>query len=130
MNPSTKEQIMHVTPVSFDDFDEMSLEEMKNYDIIVIGFRDGGRDYQNVASTEAVHRVSEYIDLGYSVLLGDDSVGYIYGNNFYYGPITDKFGILLGTETKYTNSSYYSNGTLTTRWMYWTEEFYVKCADC
>ena len=57
MNPSTKGHIVHVTPVSFDDFDERSLGEMKNYEIIVIGFRDGA------ATTSTYQALMQFIAL-------------------------------------------------------------------
>ncbi|KAH0796022.1 bacterial Ig-like domain protein [Histomonas meleagridis] len=125
-NPYTLEQIMRITPKSNTEFDEMSLEEMQKYDVIVIGFFDRNGGYGNHPKKDTVQRVSDYIDLGYSVLMGHDGFGFYFGNSHGYGPIADKFGVKLGTETINTTSSYYSVGTISSRWMHWSEEFFIK----
>ncbi|KAH0794511.1 bacterial Ig-like domain protein [Histomonas meleagridis] len=103
----------------------MSLECMKNYDIIVIGFMDLNGGYDLQPYTQTVQHVSQYIDLGYGVLLGHDAVGYFYGNFNGYGAIADKFGIKLGTESCIV-SGYCSPGTLPSNWNHYSTEFKVK----
>ncbi|KAH0791222.1 bacterial Ig-like domain protein [Histomonas meleagridis] len=128
-NHTSGEQIIHVTPVSKGDFDNMSLDEMKKYDVIVIGFMDANGDFGTwFPEDETVQRVSEYIDLGYGVLFGHDVVGYVFGNEKGYGQVASKFGILLGTEeynTTYFKADDCSNGTFSTGWMHYSDEFRV-----
>ncbi|KAH0795964.1 Ig domain-containing protein [Histomonas meleagridis] len=102
----------------------MSLESMKNYDIIVIGIMDSNGGPYCQPYSETVQRVSQYIDLGYGVLFGHDVIGYFYGNSFGYGQIADKFGIKLGTEPC-SVSGYCSPGTLSSSWEHYSNEFKV-----
>ncbi|KAH0785419.1 Ig domain-containing protein [Histomonas meleagridis] len=118
LNPYTGKQIIHVTPKVTKEFDEMTLDEMKEYDVIFFGTWDsnGGQFISN----ESVQRVSEYIDLGYGVLLGHDVVGSSYGREIGLGQIADKFGILLGTTDCDLSSC--SNGDLPYKWRYYSNE--------
>ncbi|KAH0790060.1 bacterial Ig-like domain protein [Histomonas meleagridis] len=85
---------------------------------------DSNGGYQSLPSNDTVDRLSSYIDEGYGVLLGHDSVGYYFGNSFGYGRIASKFGIVLGTEECF-KENHCSNGTLSQRWMYWSKDFHV-----
>ena len=76
-------------------------------------------------SSATVQRVSDYIDLGYGVLLGHDAVGYSSGNSVGYGWIADKFGIMLGTDECIVPTEYCSNGTIPGYWMYNSYYFYA-----
>ncbi|KAH0787550.1 Ig domain-containing protein [Histomonas meleagridis] len=123
-NPQTKEQIIHVTPITTRDFNNFTLDQMKNYDVIVVGIWDFNGGPLDFPSSETVQRVSDYIDQGYGFLLGHDSIGFYYGNDKSYGPIADKFGIKLGTEICLFPTQC-SSGTLESKWKHWSREFNV-----
>ena len=124
--PSSADQVIKVTPISKSEFDLMSLDDMKNYDVIVFGFMDANGLTGAIPTDDAINRVSAYIDLGYGVLFGHGCVGYYFGNNVGYGKIADKFGIKLGTFTCPVSSEYCSDGELSSSWMYVSEQFLVK----
>ncbi|KAH0785371.1 bacterial Ig-like domain protein [Histomonas meleagridis] len=101
----------------------MELKSMFDYDVIFFGIHDSnGKD---VINDEAVELVSQYIDLGYGVVLGHDVVGAEYGNEVGLGRIADKFGIKLGTANC-SQTIKCSNGTINDKWRHWSGEIFVK----
>ena len=103
----------------------MTLDEMKAYDVIFFGTWD--ENGRCVLGESAVSRVSDYIDLGYGVFLGHNTVGYRYGNSVSLGMNADKFGIILGTQECTSGFvNFCSNGTINAEWYYYSNEIIVK----
>ena len=74
-NPITGQQIIKVTPISTQNFND-DPDIVFNYDIVMFGTWDanGGQNLNDIA----VNEVEKYINAGYGILVGHDSVGYKY----------------------------------------------------
>ncbi len=73
VNPITGQQILKVTPVSTTSFNN-NPSMIWNYDVVMIGTWDGnGRIYPN---ENALKVIEEYINAGYGILTGHDTIYY------------------------------------------------------
>ncbi len=112
VNPITGEQILKVTPVSTTSFNN-NPSMIWNYDVIMIGTWDSNA--LSYPSDNAVKIIEEYINSGYGILLGHDTIfSQSDPKRYEMGKLKKYFNIELGTYGQ-TNPAEYDYNT---SWFY------------
>ncbi|KAH0795274.1 DUF5057 domain-containing protein [Histomonas meleagridis] len=106
IDTSTGEQLISVTPISINDFEEKANDDefLYNYSVIVFGTWDASTGY-GISTETAKGAVTRYINKGYGFLAGHDSIVYsFYINN----QATSLLSIrdLFGIKSNYTDNTY------------------------
>ena len=96
-NPITNQQLMDITPVSSEDFNE-NPNQVWNYDIVVFGMWDAGGNENDQLNDIATNVIEEYIQAGYGVLTGISVIG-----DTHYGSGINKLRSYFGIETGRSN---------------------------
>ncbi|KAH0795270.1 DUF5057 domain-containing protein [Histomonas meleagridis] len=106
IDTSTGEQLISVTPISINDFEEKANDDefLYNYSVIVFGTWDASTGY-GISTETAKGAVTRYINKGYGFLAGHDSIVYSFYIN---GVATSLLSIrdLFGIKSQSVDSSY------------------------
>ncbi len=113
-NPITGEQIIKVTPVSNTAFNN-NPNIIWNYDIVMFGTWDGSGD--TFPNDNAIKVVENYINAGYGIVAGHDTIGYDYN---YYKVGLSKLRKYFNIDIGYFNRVNVNNNLvdLRVRWAY------------
>lgn len=74
-NPYTGQQLLYVTPVTSTEFNN-NPSMIWNYDVVMFGTWDTNGAYEDQPNQEALNVIESYIQSGYGVLCGHDTIGY------------------------------------------------------
>lgn len=101
-NPETGKQLIYVTEVNTTEFNN-NPQMIWNYDVLMQGSWDANNvmDFTegNILSDEATNIIEQYINSGYGVCAGHDTIGYYLGTTKGLSKLRDKFNIKVGSWT-------------------------------
>lgn len=83
INPYTGQQLLYVTPISTNEFMgniNAWSSDIWNYDIVMLGTWDCNGSEKDQMNDAALELLERYINQGYGVLAGHDTIGYSYGD--------------------------------------------------
>ncbi|KAH0790354.1 DUF5057 domain-containing protein [Histomonas meleagridis] len=106
IDTTTGEQLIYVTPISINEFEERANDDefLYNYSVIVFGTWDASTGY-GITTETAEGAVTRYINKGYGFLAGHDSIAY---NLYINGVATSLLSIrdLFGIKSQQSDNSY------------------------
>ena len=121
-NPITGQQIINVTPISSIDFNN-NPNMIWNYDVLMWGTWDGNGGQKSQPNDNTISIIEQYIQEGYGVLIGHDTIIFTSDNTDRYGilrKLRKYFNIDLGyvwepskdlTNVDYNNASWWYNSS-------------------
>lgn len=77
-NPKTGQQLLYITPMTAQAFNS-NPDVAWNYDVIMFGTWDTNGTGSDQPNDRAINVLRSYIEQGYGVLCGHDTIGYSYG---------------------------------------------------